>query len=544
MVLMVALAALTLVQDSPPQAVVEGRVANSAGAPLANATVALLGNNRTPAGAPPSYRATTDASGAFTIEAVEPNTYRLFVQRTGYLEFVYQEPDGKVAVSIAGDEHKKVAIKMTAPSFVSGRVTTEDGEPFPGARVNVFRLAPFGMTKRLTALSPVSSGPGGAFTIGSLVAGKYYLAAANPPSLTDSNQREVRGSQPDVRYVTTYYPSAIDPSIATLVDVPAEAELHNLDIRLRKARVFHIAGKIVQPAGTPAATITLIRPGFSDAADPTGANSRVFANEGAFQVNALLPGAYAFHAWAGASRQWQGHQTVVISDRDIDSLALILSPALEIPLSVRIEDAEGQQFQTIAGALGRFTLTASDGVNLNAMADAKPDGTWMFHSIGAGRYRMGLGGPDGTYVKSIRYGDRDITRGELDTTSGGGALVMTLSTKAADVAGVVTDSEGKPLAGVTVTLWVPGPVPPGTLDQSWTTRTDASGAFRFTRLGPGEYRVASWESVEPGLPFLHEFHSRFDAEAATVKLDEGSHEKVQAPLISRQKVAAVAAMIQ
>jgi len=157
---------------------------------------------------------------------------------------------------------------------------------------------------------------------------------------------------------------------------------------------------------------------------------------------------------------------------------------------------------------------------------------------------MGLGGPDGTYVKSIRFGDRDVTRSELDTTSGGGPLVMVLSPHAADLTGVVNDSNGQPLTGVTVTLWIAGLPPPGTIDQARSTLTDASGSFHFTRLAPGEYRIAAWEKVESGLPNIPEFHVKFDAEATVVRLSEDSHEKVQPVLISRQKVEAAAATMQ
>ena len=535
-------------QDAAPKAGVEGRVTNTAGKPLNHATVALVGNNRTSAAPlPPAYRTTSNPDGAFAFEDVEPNTYRIFVQRPGYLDFVYLEPDGKVAVPISEGERKKIQVRMTAPSFVSGRVTDEDGEPFPDARVNVLRLNRVGGKKRITALSPVSAGPDGNFSIGRLPAGRYYLAASNPPSLTDTNQREIRrGKTGEERYVPTYYPSSVDLSAATLIDLPGESELHGLDIRLRRARVFHISGKIVQPSGGPAASpaITLIRPGVTDASDPLGNANRIFAIDGAFQVNGLLPGAYALQAWSGASRQLQGHLSVVLSDRDLDGVVLNLVPALEIPLSVQIEDADPQQAQTLASSLGRFTLTASDGVNSNAMAQSKDDGTWIFHNIGPGTYRMGLGGPDGTYVKSIRLGDRDVTRSELDTTSGGGPLVMVLSPHAADVTGVVNDSNGQPLTGVTVTLWIAGMPPPGTIDQATSTLTDAAGSFRFTRLAPGEYRIAAWEKIEPGLPNVPEFHAKFDADATVVRLSENSHEKVQPVLIGRQKVEAAAATLQ
>jgi Carboxypeptidase regulatory-like domain len=524
---------------------VDGRVTNTTGKPLPRATIALVGNNRTSSQPlPPAYRTTSNPDGTYAFDDVEPNTYRIFVQRTGYLDFVFTQPDGKVICPLAEGEHKQIDIKMTAESFLTGRVTTDDGEPFPGARVNVLRPT----RQQLTALPPVTAGPDGSFSIGRLRAGRYYLAAANPPSLTDTNQREIHPNHSgDDRYVTTYYPSAIDTAGATLIDLPAETELHGLDIRLRRARVFHIAGKIVQSSGAPVPnpSLTLIRPGVTDATDPMNTANRLFAIEGAFQINGLLPGTYALQAWAGSARQLQGHRSVAITDRDLDDIVVTVVPGLEIPLTVRIDDADPSNINipAIMSQLGRFTLTATDGVNLNAMAEAKGDATWLFHNIGPGTYRMGLGGPEETYVKSIRFGERDVTNTELDTTAGGAPLVMVLSPHAAEISGVIRDSKGQPLAGTTVTLWTPGLPPHGTLDRARSTRTGADGKFRFAGLPPAEYRVAAWEQIEPGLPNVPEFHQKFDAEATTVRVAPDARETVQPVLIDRKKVEAAAAAI-
>jgi hypothetical protein len=88
---------------------------------------------------------------------------------------------------------------------------------------------------------------------------------------------------------------------------------------------------------------------------------------------------------------------------------------------------------------------------------------------------------------------------------------------------------------------MPGLPPPGTLDQARSTMTDEAGKFRFGNLAPGEYRVAAWEKIEPGLGNVAEFHRKFDAEATVVKVKEDGREKVQAPVISAKKVEEAAA---
>jgi Carboxypeptidase regulatory-like domain len=433
---------------------------------------------------------------------------------------------------------------MTRQSFISGRVTDADGEPFPGALVSVFRVSRGNGTRQLTAFNAVPAGADGVFSIGNLAAGRYYVAAASPPSLTQIGQRDVRGNNgADERYVTTYYPASLDVATAVSIEIAPGAEIGNVDISMRKAGVFHIYGKIVDLSGATVATalLGLHVPGVND---PIGGTRRVNVVDGTFAFNGLLPGVYILQGQSGQSRELQGHQTVTITDRDLDQAILTLVPALDLPLTVRIDDTDDQQAQKIRSALGRFALTSADGLNDNAMAQPKGDGTWLFHSIGPGAYRMGLRGPEGTYVKSIRFANQDITNGLLDTTSGGGTLEMVLAPRPAEVTGVVQDANGQPLPGVTVTLWMPGLQPYGAVDQARSINTDATGHFRFGSLRPGEYRIAAWEKIEPGMGNIPEFHARFDDSATTVKLSEGSHETVEPVLVSREKIEAEAARLQ
>ena len=119
---------------------------------------------------------------------------------------------------------------------------------------------------------------------------------------------------------------------------------------------------------------------------------------------------------------------------------------------------------------------------------------------------------------------------------------MVLSPHAAELTGVVHDTNGQPLSGVTVTIWMPGFTPPGTLDQATSTGTDSMGRFRFGNLRPGEYRIAAWEKIESGMGNLTEF--RFDDMATRVKVSEDSRETIQPVLISGEKVEAEAAKLQ
>jgi protocatechuate 3,4-dioxygenase beta subunit len=511
-------------QSVPPNARIGGRVTGQSGQPLEDATLSLMGNNRTPAGgAPPAYSTTSNANGDFSFAAVEPNTYRLLVQRRGYLDDHFTFPDGKVVIPAAAGEQKHLEVKLTPQSVISGRVTNADGEPISGATVTVFRMSRANGSRQLDPLRPIPAGTDGSFSIGKLREGRYYVAASAE------------------KFATTYFPASLDAATAARIDIAPGTEVRNTDIRMQRAAAFHIQGKIVNESGAtvPAATVSMHVPGVITMFGTT----RIQVVDGTFRFDHLSPGTYILQSIAGPRRELQAHETVTLADHDIDDAVMTLVPALDIPFSVKIDGVDEQEAQAIRNSLGRFTLTTADGLNENAMAVSQNDGTWLFRSIGLGTYRMGLSGPDGTYVKSIRYGNQDVTQGLLDTTHRGGTLEMILAPGAAEVTGIVTDSNGQPLPGFTVTLWVPGSPAPGTIDQAVSTRTDAMGSFRFGRLRPGEYRIAAWEEIEPGMSNIAEFHSSFDSSATAVKVSAGSHQTLQPALISREKIRAATARL-
>jgi hypothetical protein len=148
-----------------------------------------------------------------------------------------------------------------------------------------------------------------------------------------------------------------------------------------------------------------------------------------------------------------------------------------------------------------------------------------------------LGLPQGTYLKSARFGGQDVTHSPIDTTSGsGGTLDLVLSSKAADIAGSVQNEKGEALAGIMVTLWpkTPDASPTGGARQA---NTDQNGGFQFKGLAPGEYYVASWEELESGLAQSADFLSNFTSEASAINLAEGGHESRDLKPVSSDKVA-------
>src|SRR5258708_3228479 len=136
-------------------------------------------------------------------------------------------------------------------------------------------------------------------------------------------------------------------------------------------------------------------------------------------------------------------------------------------------------------------------------ARSNADGTFEMHDLGPERYRVKVNAlADGIYVKSIHFGNEDVTKGILDLTSGtGGVIDVKLSQNAADVSATVHNA-------------------------------------------PGEYRICAWEEVDRGLVSDPEFRSHFDSRSVVVKLSEGSHENSDVALLSRDAIEVEAAKVR
>jgi hypothetical protein len=248
-----------------------------------------------------------------------------------------------------------------------------------------------------------------------------------------------------------------------------------------------------------------------------------------------------------------GRVEVTVADANIDGLVLTLGPGVEITGTVKLEDGDiatllkpaqnlsggGRGGNMVVAPPVRVILSETEGISFTTPnAQVKDDGTFQFNAVGTSRYALNtLSFPQGTYLKSARFGGQDVTHAPIDTTSGtGGTLDLVLSSKAAEVAGSVQNDKGETQAGVIVTLW------PKTPDASPTggTRlayTDQSGGFQIKSLAPGEYYVAAWEELEPGLGQSADFLSHFTSEASAIKLAEGGHETRDLKLVPSDKIA-------
>jgi hypothetical protein len=72
---------------------------------------------------------------------------------------------------------------------------------------------------------------------------------------------------------------------------------------------------------------------------------------------------------------------------------------------------------------------------------------------------------------------------------------------------------------------------PARIDLYKTAVTDASGAFAFRGIAPGEYKVLAWEAIESFGYFDEALLSQSDLQAVTVHIEESARERVEVRII-------------
>src|SRR5260370_28010631 len=84
-----------------------------------------------------NYTASTDAGGHFHIASVAPGRYRLFLEKTGFVEVNGRglKADANVFTIQAGQPLGDLLFRNIPKDLISGRITDEDGDPMSGVKI-------------------------------------------------------------------------------------------------------------------------------------------------------------------------------------------------------------------------------------------------------------------------------------------------------------------------------------------------------------------------------------------------------------------------
>ena len=166
----------------------------------------------------------------------------------------------------------------------------------------------------------------------------------------------------------------------------------------------------------------------------------------------------------------------------------------------------------------------------------------ILKNVSEGHYRVvvmvsGGGQTPAGYLKSARYGTTSLIDGALTLRAGSDAsLELTLSSRTAQVSGMVLTGDSLPAVGVRVVL-IPDDPHRDNRRKFWSETTDQNGRFTIAGFEPGDYKLFSWdiadEDDEPW--FEPDWLKPFEASGTSIHLGESETKTLQLNLIDLPK---------
>lgn len=483
--------------------------------------------------------ALSDAEGRFIFENVEPGTYMLFAERTGFLRQMYgsrsQLFSGTPITLSAGQHMKALEFKLTPQGVIAGKVVDEEGEPLPRAMITASRQ--IGGPQGRAGVGGMGTDDRGEFRIANLGPGKYFITAVYRQGMFGSGgptSAPATPGQPEEGYVPTHYPGVTDLASASTIDVGPGQEVSGIVIQMRRSRVYRIRGKVqgVQiTSGMNRTSLQLIpRQIQGGMGMPFGGSGAALKPDGTFEVMNVQPGSYnlVLMSFGEGRPQPLGRVTVDVTDANVENVVIQAAEPVEITGVVRIEGVDKPEYR------GSINLSAAESLPMGmTMGEIKPDGTFRITGVGRERYYINLfNTPEGTYLRSVKLGSQEAKDLVVDLSGASAvtAIELTLSVKAATLEGLVKQAD-KPAPGMFVVA-VPDPF---RIEQRFLMKTamsDQTGRFKVTGIAPGRYRV--WAFEEPpqiGYNFDPAVFKPVEDKAVKIDASEGSREQVELTVV-------------
>jgi protocatechuate 3,4-dioxygenase beta subunit len=516
--------------------VIQGAVFSASnGEPLRKAIVRLnrIAEGGRGSGPQSTLSAMTDATGQYTISSIEPGRYRLAVERAGFVSQQYGVRAGTIQTSgtilnlAKGQKMSDLLFRLVPQGVITGRVFDEDGDPVQGVSVQCMRQVYVRGRKQWVPVNGQSTNDLGEYRMHSLPAGRYFVSATHRAVFMDSSE----AGATDENYTATYYPGAISPDMATAIQVTPGAELRGIDIRLQKAPTVRVMGRVISGVtGGPVVngSVRVVARGGA-VLDVRPRMGRIDRN-GNFVIAGITAGSYWLLADTMQDRApLHGRVPIEVGSASIADLTLTLIAGAEIVGLVRTEGTDARpsgirvQLEPKQIGLGGGSPSVSAG----------EDGGFTIRPVMPDAYFVRVSGvPDTHYIKSIQFGETDVTDGGVDFSQGiaPARLAITLASGAVQVSGAVQDARQQPATSAIVVL-----IPEGARREDpqhyRTTSTDQNGQYTLRGIPPGEYRLYAFDGIDPGVYMDPEFMKQYDRSGERVSARQNQQETVQLRVI-------------
>ena len=157
----------------------------------------------------------------------------------------------------AGQDLKEMVFKLVPNAVITGRILDEDGDPLADASVDCMKFGYDYGKRQFSPQGSATTNEVGEFRLVVEWARKCVIKATGPlPKMYQvAEERPVAAARAkahagDQKYVPTYYPNTANPNAASILDVPAGAQIAGINITLLRANCAN-QGSCGEPRGMP-----------------------------------------------------------------------------------------------------------------------------------------------------------------------------------------------------------------------------------------------------------------------------------------------------
>jgi len=545
-----------LSQQAPISGSIEGIVVRAdTNEPISNAQVTL-----TPVAEPLPRVAIapviTGADGKFFFKDLKPATYRVATITDSFNRLANGQriPSdlGRLLFVEVGQSITDAKIRIAPAGAITGHILDENGQPATGATVQLIKTAYSLRGKIYQGAGAASVDDRGVFRIFAVPPGDYYLMAGTPPGAL--NLIGPRANLP--RFSVMYYPADSSLDDARTIEIKAGEE-SLFDMRLkRETKTFHVRGRVITPGGAPFPQNTGVGLGFRQLGSFATINRPdSFSFDpatGTFDLANIPPGEFYVvihqtpqpppgpgdagpipNPQASRAMELAASVPIRVTDADIDGLVITLAPGSRVRGNLIVEGAPISAVPNIDQLHLFIQPPRLSGLAPPILSPIDANGSFQVSEMRDGDYISWttLNSP-GFYVHRIRYGGKEILGTTFRFSSvDPGTFEVVLKASAQTVSGMVTDSQSRPVPGVSVVLI---PFQRERIDLFRNTNSDRAGKFTMKDLAPGEYKVFSWESVDNSAYMDPDFLKPYEEFGKAIVVAEGSNSSVDLKLIPAQ----------
>lgn len=494
----------------------------------------------------------------------------------------------------AGQQINDIAFKLTPAGTISGRVLDSTGEPLVGVTIQALRSSFDATGKRnMQPVGSARTNDLGEYRLYWINPGRYFVnanaarsalelissqAASQASSQTQSPEQAQAaasaasmfgaGANPnevaDTGFGLTYYPGTTDATRAVAVDLQPGNEIRAIDFVLVRQQRVKLSGRVVDgETGRPPqmAQVSASSREATSASSPLDAliggdptANRYNPTTGEFVVQNVATGSYwlqvmaqgantpnpaaggqidAAAAIAALSSINTARVPIEVGTTDIDNLSLTVTSGVSVPGRIRLEGAPAgganpleriRVTLQVSGPLSFLSLLGGGGVAPAA------DGTFSIPRISTGDYKLAVNGlGPNLYIKEARLGQTDAMQPLSIVPPVNGTLDITLGSNPGRITGIVTDATLKPVSGVLAVL-IPDQLR-NRQDLYKTVTTDQEGRFTVLGITPGDYRLFSWEDIEPFSYYDPAVLRQYEQQGKLVHIQEGATDSVDVKII-------------